>query len=79
MKILAFAASNSLVSINHQLIGYATSYIRDQQPDVDIETIQVSDYEIPFYRPDREDESGVPEQAKLFYDKIHFCILRPSQ
>jgi NAD(P)H-dependent FMN reductase len=70
MRILAFAASNSLVSINDQLISYATNYLREQRPDIDIERVHLSDYEIPFYRPDREEASGVPSKAREFYDLI---------
>ena len=70
MKILAFAASNSLVSINNQLIQYAVNELQQLLPSAEIEIIHLSDYEIPFYRPDREQESGVPEQAKVFYEKI---------
>jgi chromate reductase len=71
MKILAFAASNSKTSINKQFVTYATSVFKsDYKPDAEIEILDLADYELPFYRPDREEEDGVPPKAKEFYDKI---------
>lgn len=70
MKILAFAASNSKTSINHKLITHAVDLIEDAHPEYDVEVIDITDYEMPFYRPDREDEHGVPAKAQEFYAKI---------
>ncbi|MBA44142.1 MAG: NADPH-dependent FMN reductase [Magnetococcales bacterium] len=66
MKVLAFAASNSLPSINHQLVTYAASLLENAE----VEILDISNFELPFYRPDREAEEGVPELAHKFYDKI---------
>ena len=37
---------------------------------MDIELLDLNDYEMPLYRPDREEQSGIPEQAQRFFDKI---------
>lgn len=65
-KILAFAASNSSVSINRQLVEYATSLI----DGAEIETLDVHDFEMPLYRHDREEESGIPQLAHDFLARI---------
>jgi len=70
MKILAFAASNSLNSINKQLVTYACEVYGKSNPGVEVEIIDLNDFEMPLYRPDREKKNGVPEQAKLFFKKI---------
>jgi chromate reductase, NAD(P)H dehydrogenase (quinone) len=66
MKILAFAASNSSVSINRQLVEYAASLA----DGCEIETLDIHDYEMPLYRHDREEESGIPQLAHDFLAKI---------
>jgi len=66
MRILAFAASNSSVSINQQLAQYAASLAKGAE----VETLDIHDYEMPIYRHDREEESGIPELAHDFLARI---------
>ncbi|MBV7257990.1 NADPH-dependent FMN reductase [Erythrobacter crassostreae] len=66
MRILAFAASNSSVSINQQLAAYAASLAEGAE----IEMLEIHDYEMPIYRHDREEESGIPQQAHDFLAKV---------
>jgi chromate reductase len=66
MKVLAFAASNSRSSINKSLVTYAASLIKNAEVDV----IDLNDYEMPIYSSDRENESGIPQLAHDFYNKI---------
>jgi chromate reductase, NAD(P)H dehydrogenase (quinone) len=66
MKILAFAASNSRSSINKSLVTYASSLVDDAQVDL----IDINDYEMPIYSSDRENESGIPQLAHDFLNKI---------
>lgn len=68
-KILAFAASNSSVSINRQLVEYAASLINDAE----IETLDIHDFEMPLYRHDREEADGIPQLAYAFRDRIAAC------
>ncbi|PSV34673.1 NADPH-dependent FMN reductase [Photobacterium sp. GB-27] len=66
MKLLAFAASNSQHSINHALVTYAAS----QANADDVEILDLNDFEMAIYSIDRENNSGIPEQAQIFFDKI---------
>ncbi|KEO92146.1 NADPH-dependent FMN reductase [Erythrobacter longus] len=66
MRILAFAASNSSVSINQQLAEYAASLAEGAE----VETLDIHDYEMPIYRHDREEADGIPQLAYDFLDKI---------
>ncbi len=66
MKLLAFAASNSRSSINKQLVTYAASLL----PDVEVEILDINDYEMPLFSVDREQESGHPQLAHDFLAKI---------
>ncbi|MGH1541551.1 MAG: NADPH-dependent FMN reductase [Arenicella sp.] len=66
MKVLAFAASNSLQSINKKLVTYASSLIND----ADIDILDINDYEMPLYSIDREENEGIPDLAHQFYAKI---------
>lgn len=66
MKILAFAASNSSRSINKQLVSYATSLLHG----VDVELLDLNDFEMPLFSVDREDSLGELPQAKAFLQHI---------
>lgn len=66
MKILAFAATNSETSINRKLVEYALKNFEGQE----IDFIDLNDYEMPLYKIQREQADGIPEQAKLFAQKI---------
>ncbi|EAR56762.1 hypothetical protein SKA34_04760 [Photobacterium sp. SKA34] len=66
MKLLAFSASNSQHSINRALVTYAAS----QSNSDDVEVLDLNDFEMAIYSIDRENNSGIPEQAKLLFDKI---------
>lgn len=71
MKILAFAATSSRQSINKQLVQAAGDIIKaDLDPNAEIEILDLNDYEMPIYSIDRENEGGIPEEAKRFFDKI---------
>ncbi len=66
MKILAIAGSNSDTSINRQLVTYATTLFEN----VEVEIVDMNDFEMPIYKHQREVESGVPQQANNFAAKI---------
>jgi NAD(P)H-dependent FMN reductase len=65
MKILAFAGSISSTSINKQLVEVA---LREME-SVDIEVLDLNDYEMPIYSEDRE-KNGFPSQIIDFTQKI---------
>tara|TARA_B110000467_G_C18119559_1_gene367061 strand:- start:66 stop:596 length:531 start_codon:yes stop_codon:yes gene_type:complete len=69
MKLLAFAASSSSKSINKQLASYAASLVTHSE-GVDIEILDINDYEMPLFSQDKEELLGQPVQAKAFYDKL---------
>ena len=71
MKILAFSASNNSVSINKKLVTCVCSlYKEHNNPNVEVEIIDLNDFEMPIYRPDREITCGIPKEAQIFYEKI---------
>jgi NAD(P)H-dependent FMN reductase len=68
--VLAFAASNSTQSINKRLALHAARVLNDDvAADVAIETLDLNDYEMPIYSPER-DQAGIPQLAHDFYAKI---------
>ncbi len=69
--ILVFAASNSTQSINKRFAMHAASVLQDElKAPVEIEAIDLNDYEMPIYSPQREGSDGVPQQAHTFFEKI---------
>lgn len=65
-KIIAFGASSSKHSINKQLATYAAN----QFSNVDIEILDLNDYEMPIFSVDKEKENGFPDQVSKFLSKI---------
>ena len=70
MKIVAFAASNSAASINRALIDHAAAHLRATTPDVQIETLDLTAYDLPTYSTERERQGGVPAPAQDFFNRI---------
>ncbi len=60
-KILAFGASNSKQSINRQLAIFVAHNVA-----ADVGVIDLNDFEMPIYSPEREAAGGVPEAAQKF-------------
>lgn len=71
MKLLAFAASTSSTSINRQLVDHAIRLLEtDVAPGIEVETIDLIDYEMPIFNVDREREDGIPQVAHDLFAKI---------
>ena len=66
MRILAFAASNSINSINKKLVIYSAGLLKN----ISIELVDLNDYELPLFSPEREAVLGHPEPARIFFEKI---------
>ena len=69
MKLLAFAASSSSKSINKQLATYAASQVQHSD-GVEIEILDLNNYELPLFSEDREAELGQPQLAQDFLAKL---------
>lgn len=66
-KILAFAGSNSKMSINKQLAKYASSLLKD----VEVNLIDLNDFDAPLYSIDLEGElEEMPESANRLLNLI---------
>ena len=65
-KILVFAASNSINSINKKLAYFASSQIKNSS----ITFLDLNDFEMPIYSIDREKETGIPRLALQFKEEI---------
>lgn len=66
MKVLAFAASTSKNSINKKLASYAAGLLND----VEVEILDLNNYELPLFSVDKEAELGQPKPAQDFLAKI---------
>lgn len=71
MRIIAFAGSNSSVSINRQLVRFAASYFKNDS----VELLDLNDFEMPIYSADIERETGIPALARSFARLIDDCDL----
>ncbi|MGJ8547341.1 MAG: NADPH-dependent FMN reductase [Sulfitobacter sp.] len=69
-KIVAFAGSNSTQSINKRLVAHAADVLNDSvSGGVDTDLLDLNDYEMPIYSPERQ-AAGIPPQAQAFFHKI---------
>tara|TARA_R110002073_G_scaffold72537_1_gene177410 strand:- start:408418 stop:408945 length:528 start_codon:yes stop_codon:yes gene_type:complete len=68
-KIITFAGSNSKQSINKKLAKYAASQVKE----VEVEVLDLNDYELPIFGVDHEAKFGVPTNAKDFLTKIQLA------
>lgn len=64
--IIAFAGSNSKNSINKDLVVYASSLMNG----VEVEILDLNDFDLPLYGIDLEKEQGIPEDAHKFLKLI---------
>ena len=65
-KVIAFAGSNSKNSINKTLATYAANQLND----VEVEVLDLNDFDLPLYGIDYEIVHGIPDNAQTFLDKI---------
>jgi chromate reductase len=66
MKILAFAGSNSSSSINKKLVKHTASFFENHS----VEILDLNDYEMPLFSVDKIAETGIPQLALDFAQKI---------
>lgn len=66
MKLIALAGSSSKHSINKKLASYAATLFNN----VEIEILDLNDYELPLFSVEKEKEMGKPEIALAFLNKI---------
>jgi NAD(P)H-dependent FMN reductase len=67
MKLLAFAATSSSKSINKQLATYAALQVKHIN-GVEVEILDINDFEMPLFSEDKEVLLGQPQQAKDFFE-----------
>ena len=65
-NIIAFAGSNSLTSINKQLVTYTAAFLKE----VEVTILDLNDFSIPIYSIDIENNDGIPQQAERFLNTI---------
>jgi chromate reductase len=65
-NILAFGASSSRQSINKKFATWAAG----QLEDVNVEVLDLNDFEMPIYSADKETENGVPQLAHDFKTQV---------
>ena len=66
-KIIAFAGSNSKKSINKELATYTASLLKN----VEVEILDLNDFEVPMYGIDEETANGIPQKATEFLKAVH--------
>jgi chromate reductase, NAD(P)H dehydrogenase (quinone) len=70
MNLIAFGTSISTKSINKQLAAYAGSLLEDSAKGIELEVLDLNDYQLPLFSQDLENQFGQQENAKAFLTKI---------
>lgn len=65
-KIIAFAGSNSRTSINAMLLNYVVQKVTYHK----VKTIHLTDYTVPMYSADIEQDTGMPIQSQVLKNII---------
>ena len=65
-KLIAIPGSSSSKSINKQLVAWAATQVQEAE----VEVLDLNDFEMPLYSSDREESDGIPDQAKIFTQKV---------
>lgn len=69
-NIVVFTATSSAQSINKRLALHAAKVLQDElAAPVEIEVLDLNDFEMPIYSPERE-APGILHLAQEFYDKL---------
>lgn len=68
-KVIAFGGSNSKNSINKKLASHAAGQLQN----VEVQVLDLNDFEMPIFSIDREEGTGIPEQAHSFLKLIQDC------
>jgi NAD(P)H-dependent FMN reductase len=78
IKLLAFAGSTRLESLNKKLVTFAAEKAREQGADVTL--IDLRDFAMPLYDGDLEEQQGPPESATRLFQlmKEHHGLLLAS-
>lgn len=66
-KLVVFAGSNSVKSINKQLAVYASSFFNN----IEISVLDLNDFVLPVYGIDEETNNGIPKKASELLKEIH--------
>ncbi|MEM9128390.1 MAG: NAD(P)H-dependent oxidoreductase [Pseudomonadota bacterium] len=70
-RVLAFAASNSLTSINRRLALHAGDVLHALfDCTIKVSSLDLNDFEMPIYSPERQEANGIPQKARDFYSRI---------
>jgi len=70
-RILGLPASNSATSINAALVRHAVSLVQAELGEnAAYPILRLDEFEMPIYRPDREEADGVPNLAERFLHEI---------
>lgn len=65
-KIVVFGASSSKKSINRTFAKFAASLLEN----VEVNLIDLNDYEMPIFSMDKEQETGIPQLAHDFKEQL---------
>lgn len=73
MRILAFAASNSMNSINKMFVQSVTKYFKEI--DDEIRVLDLNDFEMPVFSKEQEEAEGIPHAASRFAEQLDWADL----
>ena len=68
--ILGIPGSNSKNSNNKKLVEYIVTKISQEKETIETLVLDLNDFEMPIFNPDKNEESGTPEKAKEVKDLI---------
>lgn len=71
-KVIIISGSTRQGSLNTKLAHCAYN-ILSQNNDINVEIVDLSNYDMPIYNGDMEEQNGLPEKAAQFKEKLQAC------
>lgn len=68
MRIALLIASLQEQSVNRRLLNHAYHYLVKSNPSIELDWIELKDYQLPLYNADLENQQGLPEAAIRFIE-----------
>lgn len=71
LNLLAFSGSTRVGSWNAELLSQVSSHVQHFNEDVDVDLINLDDFDMPIYNADKEIAEGLPDTVHRLQNLIH--------
>lgn len=70
MRLMLLVASMQSQSVNRRLLNHAYHYFADKHSNIELDWVELKDYDLPLYDADIEKQRGLPTAALEFVERV---------